>query len=89
MTSRRTPGSNPRPASYGSGLNSGWSSRRGQVPSGCLRATWTRLTGVPIEDVESPALLALVWMPGEGPALHEFLAHCRQAVARPLAGQRP
>jgi DNA-binding transcriptional LysR family regulator len=48
-----------------------------------------RLTGVPIEDVESPALLALVWMPGEGPALRALLAHCRQAFARPLAGQRP
>jgi DNA-binding transcriptional LysR family regulator len=48
-----------------------------------------RLAGVPIEDVESPALLALVWMPGEGPALRALLAHCRQAFARPLAGQRP
>ena len=37
----------------------------------------------------SPALLALVWMPGEDPALRELLAHCRQAFARPLAGQRP
>ena len=48
-----------------------------------------RLTGVLIEDVRSPALLAPVWMPGEGPALRELLAHCRPAFARPLAGQRP
>jgi DNA-binding transcriptional LysR family regulator len=48
-----------------------------------------RLTGVPIEDVGSPALLALVWAPGEGPALRELLVHCRQPFARPPDGQGP
>jgi DNA-binding transcriptional LysR family regulator len=48
-----------------------------------------RLTGVPIEDIASPALLALVWAPGEGPALRELLVHCRQAFARPPDGQGP
>jgi DNA-binding transcriptional LysR family regulator len=45
-----------------------------------------QLTAVPIEDVMSPALLALVWAPGESPALRELLVCCRQAFAGPPAG---
>lgn len=45
-----------------------------------------QLTPVPIGDVMSPALLALVWAPGESPALRELLACCRQAFAGPPAG---
>jgi DNA-binding transcriptional LysR family regulator len=38
-----------------------------------------RLLAHVIEDIESPALLALVWKPAPGPALGEFLRHCRSA----------
>ena len=38
-----------------------------------------RLRAHVIEDVESPALLALVWKPAPGPALGEFLRHCRSS----------
>jgi DNA-binding transcriptional LysR family regulator len=40
-----------------------------------------RLRALLIEDVESPALLALVWKPAPGPALGEFLRHCRSAFS--------
>jgi DNA-binding transcriptional LysR family regulator len=40
-----------------------------------------RLRALPIEDVESPALLALIWKPAPGPALGEFLRHCRSAFS--------
>jgi hypothetical protein len=30
-----------------------------------------------VEDVEKPALLTLIWKPVSGPALEEFLQHCR------------
>jgi DNA-binding transcriptional LysR family regulator len=46
----------------------------------------SQLTAVAIEDIATPALLALVWAPGESPALRELLVHCRQAFARPPAG---
>jgi DNA-binding transcriptional LysR family regulator len=38
-----------------------------------------RLRAHVIEDIESPALLVLVWKPVPGPALGEFLRHCRSA----------
>jgi DNA-binding transcriptional LysR family regulator len=34
-----------------------------------------------IEDVRTPALLSLVWKPAPGPALGQFLRHCRTAFA--------
>ncbi|MBT2468185.1 LysR family transcriptional regulator [Streptomyces sp. ISL-66] len=40
-----------------------------------------RLTARPIEDVEIPALLSLVWADGRGPALRELLRRCRSAFA--------
>jgi DNA-binding transcriptional LysR family regulator len=39
------------------------------------------LTAVAIRDIVSPAVLALVWVPGQSPALRELLVHCRQAFA--------
>ena len=46
----------------------------------------SQLTAVPIGDIGIPSLLALVWAPGESPALREFLVHSRRAfAARPLA----
>ena len=45
-----------------------------------------QLAAVPIEDIAIPSLLALVWAPGESPALRELLAHSRRAfAAQPLA----
>ncbi|MFF9685376.1 LysR family transcriptional regulator [Streptomyces sp. NPDC014623] len=40
-----------------------------------------RLTARTVEDVETPALLALVWRSGSNPALRELLVHSRQAFA--------
>jgi DNA-binding transcriptional LysR family regulator len=45
-----------------------------------------QLTAVVIEDIVTPALLALVWASGESPALRELLVHSRQAFARQPAG---
>jgi DNA-binding transcriptional LysR family regulator len=38
-----------------------------------------RLRAFLIEDIEPPALLALIWKRVQGPALGEFLRHCRSA----------
>lgn len=38
-----------------------------------------RLTARVIDDVETPALLALVWKSTYGPAVRELLAHSRRA----------
>jgi DNA-binding transcriptional LysR family regulator len=43
------------------------------------------LTAVAIKDIVSAAVLALVWVPGQSPALRELLVHCRQAFAGPPA----
>jgi DNA-binding transcriptional LysR family regulator len=40
------------------------------------------LCAVPIEDAATPAVLALVWKPGPGPALAGLLRHCRAVFAR-------
>ncbi|MBX6386493.1 MAG: LysR family transcriptional regulator [Microbispora sp.] len=40
-----------------------------------------RLVARVIEDVETPALLALVWRGGPGPAVREFVRHTRRAFA--------
>ncbi|MEV0675511.1 LysR substrate-binding domain-containing protein [Actinosynnema sp. NPDC050436] len=40
-----------------------------------------RLTAVPIEDVDVPGLLALVWKPTRGPAVRELVSCCRRAFA--------
>jgi DNA-binding transcriptional LysR family regulator len=42
-----------------------------------------RLRVLPIDDVDIPALLALIWKPAPSRALREFLRHCRQAFAVP------
>jgi DNA-binding transcriptional LysR family regulator len=38
-----------------------------------------RLTARTIHDVETPALLALIWRGRQSPSVRELLAHCRQA----------
>ena len=42
-----------------------------------------RLEALVIEDIQTPALLALIWIAGESPALREFLHHSRQAFSHP------
>ncbi|MEV7500190.1 LysR family transcriptional regulator [Streptomyces sp. NPDC093018] len=42
-----------------------------------------RLTARLIEDVETPALLALIWKGGQGPAVRELLAYGRRAFTGP------
>jgi DNA-binding transcriptional LysR family regulator len=42
-----------------------------------------RLGFLPIEDIDVPAQLTLIWRPMPNPALREFLRHCRRAFARP------
>ncbi|MFH8338250.1 LysR family transcriptional regulator [Streptomyces sp. AM6-12] len=42
-----------------------------------------RLTARLIEDAEAPALLALIWKGGQGPAVRALLAHSRRAFAVP------
>ncbi len=46
-----------------------------------------RLTALAIEDVDTPALLALVWKSPHSPALRELLLHSRQAFTEPDAAQ--
>ena len=41
-----------------------------------------------IDDVELPALLALVWTTTKSPALRELLHHAREAFADPNASNR-
>lgn len=41
------------------------------------------LTARTIDDVDTPALLALVWKRAHNPALRELLGHARRAFARP------
>jgi hypothetical protein len=42
-----------------------------------------RLTALAIDDVETPALLALIWKPTHSPAVRELLVHSRQAFTKP------
>ncbi|MEW1844264.1 hypothetical protein AB0392_40485, partial [Nonomuraea angiospora] len=44
-----------------------------------------RLVARTIADVEEPALLALVWRTGHGPAVRELLARGRQAFGASAA----
>ncbi|GGQ31833.1 LysR family transcriptional regulator [Streptosporangium pseudovulgare] len=45
-----------------------------------------RLVTLPLDDVETPALLVLVWKSTSNPAVRELLAHARRAFAAPDAG---
>ena len=42
-----------------------------------------RLAFLPIEGIETPASLTLIWKPAPNPALREFLRHCRRAFTAP------
>jgi DNA-binding transcriptional LysR family regulator len=43
----------------------------------------TRLKALVIDDIQIPAVLALIWTAAENPALREFLHHSRQAFSGP------
>ncbi|HEX2822226.1 MAG TPA: LysR family transcriptional regulator [Streptosporangiaceae bacterium] len=43
----------------------------------------TRLKALVIDDIRTPAVLALIWTATESPALREFLHHSRQAFSNP------
>ncbi|GII55838.1 LysR family transcriptional regulator [Planotetraspora thailandica] len=45
-----------------------------------------RLMALPIDDVETPALLALVWRHAHGPAVRELLVYGRQAFGEAARG---
>jgi DNA-binding transcriptional LysR family regulator len=42
-----------------------------------------RLQALPIDDIDIPALLALIWKPAPSRAVREFLRHCRNAFTAP------
>jgi DNA-binding transcriptional LysR family regulator len=47
-----------------------------------------RLTALTIDDVETPALLSLIWKSTHSPAVRELLVHSRQAFTKPDAGKK-
>jgi DNA-binding transcriptional LysR family regulator len=49
------------------------------ILSASMAADYDGLRAVPIEEIEIPALLALVWRKGESTVLRALLPHCRQA----------
>ncbi|GLY08642.1 MULTISPECIES: LysR family transcriptional regulator [Actinoplanes] len=51
------------------------------VLSESMAAAYPDLTAVPIDGMDIPALLALVWQERSSPALAVFLEHCRTAFA--------
>ena len=46
-----------------------------------------RLKPLAIDDIEAPAVLALIWTTTTSPALRQLLVHSRQAFTRPQPGQ--
>jgi DNA-binding transcriptional LysR family regulator len=48
-----------------------------------------RLKALAIDDIEIPAVLALIWATTKSPALRELLLHSRRAFAYPKPGQVP
>lgn len=49
------------------------------ILSESMATHYPELTARTIDDIETPALLALVWKPTRNPAVRELLAHSRQA----------
>jgi DNA-binding transcriptional LysR family regulator len=58
------------------------------VLSASMAAGFPDLVAVPIDDVDLPALLALVWRPRPSPVLSALLPHCREAF-EPAAASYP
>ncbi|WP_231509522.1 LysR family transcriptional regulator [Streptosporangium roseum] len=48
-----------------------------------------RLTALTVDDVETPALLALIWKDTHSPAMRELLAHSRRAFTAPAPERDP
>ncbi len=51
------------------------------VLSESIAAQDSRLASLLIEDIETPAILALIWTATSNPALREFLVHCQRSFA--------
>jgi len=49
------------------------------VLSASMAESYPDLVAVPIDEIDLPALLALVWRSRKSPALAAFLPHCREA----------
>jgi DNA-binding transcriptional LysR family regulator len=47
-----------------------------------------RLKALIIDDIDTPAVLALIWRPAKSPALRELLHHSRQALTSSQPGRR-
>lgn len=47
------------------------------------------LQALPVDDIETPAVLALIWTRTTNPALRELVQHSRQAFTDPKSGQAP
>ena len=47
-----------------------------------------RLTALTIDDVETPALLALIWKSTHSPAVRELVMHSRQAFTKPVPAKK-
>jgi hypothetical protein len=45
------------------------------------------LKALAIDDIETPAVLALIWTTTHSPALRELLLHSRQAFTNPQPSQ--
>jgi DNA-binding transcriptional LysR family regulator len=45
-----------------------------------------RLRAVPLDDVDSLAVLALIWKLTADPALHELVGHSRRSFSSPVGG---
>jgi DNA-binding transcriptional LysR family regulator len=48
-----------------------------------------RLKALALDDIETPAVLALIWKTTQSPALRELLLHSRRAFANPQPSQLP
>ena len=79
----------PARGRWESGLSSGWSSRRSQVPSGCLRATCTR-TPVPSRATVAVSAMSPLTSVGSGDsgskrgALARTFSHSARIASRPV-----
>jgi DNA-binding transcriptional LysR family regulator len=48
-----------------------------------------QLRALAVDDIQTPAVLALIWTRTPNPALRELIQHSRQAFTNPHSGQAP
>jgi DNA-binding transcriptional LysR family regulator len=53
------------------------------ILSASMTASYTQLKALVIDDIQTPAVLALIWTAADSPALRELLHHSRQAFSDP------